>query len=111
MEDFFLKIVKQGAYSPDDIGSYFLILERGRAVHVEFDLHCDPDDSKERKAVEGLWNKSSQDLLDEGALFDRPYGIWSKLIYEKAISYHNKLKQLKREFDPKGIMNPGKLNL
>ncbi len=111
IEDFFFKTVKQGAYSPDDIGSYFLIMERGRAVQVEFDLHCDPDDAKERKAVEGIWNKSSQDLIDEGALFDRPYGIWSKLIYEKAISYHNKLKQLKSEFDPKGIMNPGKLNL
>ncbi|MCK5255557.1 MAG: hypothetical protein KAQ81_06010, partial [Deltaproteobacteria bacterium] len=28
-----------------------------------------------------------------------------------ASNYHHKIKQLKDEFDPKGIMNPGKVYL
>jgi len=111
MERLMIKLAIEGSYPEEDIGGYFLILERGRGVHLEFDLHCDLKDSKESKKVKELWYKSSQDLLGQGALYDRPYGIWSEMIYRKAINYHHKLKQLKYEFDPKGIMNPGKLNL
>ena len=111
MEKVVGRLSQEGGYPREDIGGYFLILERGRGVHVEFDLHCDLNHLEERTQVEALWNKSSQDLLTTGALFDRPYGIWSTLIYKKAHTYHQKLKQLKQEFDPKGIMNPGTLSL
>lgn len=111
MERLMIKLVKEGSYLDEDLGGYFLILERGRGVHVEFELHCDFKDSQERKNVEEIWNKSSHYLLKEGALYDRPYGIWSDLVYQQAASYHHKLKQLKCEFDPQGIMNPGKLSL
>jgi len=111
MERLMLKLTKEGNYPGEDMGGYFLILERGRGVHIEFDLHCDFKNKEERKKVEGLWNKTSKDLLEEGALYDRPYGIWSELTYKKASNYHHKIKQLKDEFDPKGIMNPGKVYL
>jgi hypothetical protein len=109
MERLMLKLAKEGNYPEEDVGGYFLILERGRGVHIEFDLHCDFKDKQESKNVEELWNKSSKDLLEVGALYDRPYGIWSELTYKKASNYHHKIKQLKDEFDPKGIMNPGKI--
>lgn len=111
MERLMTKLAKEEGYPDEDIGGYFLILERGRGVHVEFELHCDLKDKEDSKKVEELWNKSSKDLLEEGALYDRPYGIWSELTYKKASNYHHKIKQLKYEFDPKGIMNPGKLYL
>lgn len=96
-------------YPAEDIGGYFLILERGRGVHIELDLHCDLTNKEDRKRVEELWSQSSEDLLNEGALYDRPYGLWSDITYRKASAYHHKIKQLKDEFDPNGIMNPGKL--
>ena len=48
-------------------------------------------------------------LQDKGALFDRPYGYWAEMVYAKAPHYFSKLKQLKKEMDPQGILNPGKL--
>jgi len=111
MEKLMIKLTKEGSYPEKDLGGYFLILERGRGIHLEFDLHCDLKDSKEIEKIKELWYKSSQDLLEQGALYDRPYGVWAEMIYKKAINYHHKLKQLKHELDPKGIMNPGKLNL
>jgi len=84
MEKLMLKLAKEGNYPGEDMGGYFLILERGRGVHIEFDLHCDLEDKQES---------------------------WSELTYKKASNYHHKIKQLKDEFDPKGIMNPGKVYL
>jgi hypothetical protein len=101
--------VSEHGYPYQDVGSYFLICERGRGVHVEYDLHCTPHPSEERKSVETLWHTLSLKLLEHGALYDRPYGAWAEMTYKKAKNYHKKLKQLKDEFDPRGIMNPGKL--
>jgi FAD/FMN-containing dehydrogenase len=47
--------------------------------------------------------------MNGGALFDRPYGDWAVLVYERAPEYAAKLKQIKKEMDPQGILNPGKL--
>jgi hypothetical protein len=94
-------------YLEQDIGGYFVAMERGRAIHCEFDLHCEFNDTKQQ--VRDLWLAASKMLMDKGALFDRPYGDWAEMVYARAPQYALKLKQLKQEMDPKGILNPGKL--
>jgi FAD/FMN-containing dehydrogenase len=47
--------------------------------------------------------------MDRNALFDRPYGDWAKMAYARLPQYALKLKQIKNEMDPQGILNPGKL--
>lgn len=96
-------------YSPSAIGGYILPLERGRAVHCEFDLHCDLNNRQEASGVKRLWLAASSQLINQGAYFDRPYGPWADMVYQRAGHYTTKLKEIKQALDPKGILNPGKL--
>jgi FAD/FMN-containing dehydrogenase len=84
-------------------------MERGRAVHCEFDLHCDPEDRNEVGMVKSLWLKASEALMNQGAFFDRPYGAWAEMVFRRSGNHTVKLKEIKREMDPRGILNPGKL--
>lgn len=96
-------------YPEQDIGGYFAVMERGRGIHCEFDIHCNPHNTAEQQRIKELWLSASASLMNGGALFDRPYGDWAVLVYERAPEYAAKLKQIKKEMDPQGILNPGKL--
>lgn len=104
-----LEMARKNKYPPADTGGYFVVMERGRAVHCEFDVHGDPHSAAERERIKKLWLAASGSLADHGALFDRPYGDWASLAYARAPEYAAKLKQIKQEMDPQGILNPGKL--
>jgi len=96
-------------YPVEDIGAYILPIERCRAVHCEFDLHCNLDDPAEKDRIKTLWLEASEKLIDAGAFFDQPYGAWADMIYSRTGEYTLKLKELKKEFDPNYILNPGHL--
>jgi len=102
-------VLTEHNYPQTNIGIYLLPMERGRAVHLECDLHCDLSDQQELEQVKQLWLTLSEALISKGALFDRPYGAWANMIYARTGTYTIKLKQLKKELDPNNIMNPGKL--
>ena len=96
-------------YPGKDIGKYVLPIERGRSFYCEFDFHCDFENKEETERVKGLWLKASEQLMDGGAYFERPYGAWAEMVYRRAGAYAAKLKDLKGELDPNNVMNPGKL--
>jgi FAD/FMN-containing dehydrogenase len=96
-------------YDSGDTGGYVLLLERGRAVHCEFDLHCDLTSEEEAREVRSLWLAMSKKLIEEGCLFDRPYGAWAPMVFDRTGQHAIMLKQIKREIDPQNILNPGKL--
>jgi FAD/FMN-containing dehydrogenase len=96
-------------YPAADIGGYFVVMERGRGLHCEFDLHAEGQSAADRERVKKLWLAASALLMDQGALFDRPYGDLAAMVYARAPEYALKLKQIKHEIDPQGILNPGKL--
>lgn len=98
-----------GNFDTTSVGAYLLPLERGRAVHCEFDLHCNLQDAEETRRVKDLWLKASEALMNHGACFDRPYGAWANMVYQRSGSYTAKLREVKAELDPNRIMNPGKL--
>jgi FAD/FMN-containing dehydrogenase len=102
-------VLSEHNYPHSGMGLYLLPMERGRAVHVECDLHCDPSDQQEVEQAYKLWLTLSEVLINKGALFDRPYGAWADMIYSRTGSYTTKLQELKKELDPNNIMNPGKL--
>lgn len=109
MEEVLRKECEKAGCSVSSVGGYLLPLERGRAVHCEFDLHCDLNNELETRRVKNLWAGASQALINNGAYFDRPYGPWAEMVYQRAGEYTNKLRQIKRELDPNDILNPGKL--
>ena len=96
-------------YSQAALGGYLLPIERGRAVHCEFDLHCDPADQGETERVRRAWLEASEALMNKGAYFSRPYGPWAEMMYRRSGTYTRTLKEIKDEVDPNHIMNPGKL--
>jgi hypothetical protein len=109
MEAVVKELCERRGYDSTAIGGYVLALERGRAVHCEFDLHCNLKDEKETNMVKDLWLKASEDLTAAGAFFDRPYGAWANMLYKRCGTYTEKLREIKKELDPNNILNPGKL--
>jgi hypothetical protein len=109
MESVIKETCRSDGYNPADLGGYLLPVERGRAVHCEFDLHCDLSNLSEAATVKQVWLKASEALINRGAYFSRPYGPWAAMMYRRSGSYTRKLKEIKDEVDPNHIMNPGKL--
>jgi len=92
-----------------EVGVYMQPLERGRACHLQFSFPCELEDEAERENIGSLFVELSKQLIDDGAFFTRPYGPWADMVYSRASSYTAMLKELKKIYDPNGIMNPGKL--
>jgi FAD/FMN-containing dehydrogenase len=67
------------------------------------------NNEQETAKVKDLWLTASADLMNQGAYFDRPYGPWADMVYQRAGHYTTKLKEIKKALDPQGILNPGKL--
>jgi hypothetical protein len=104
-----MEFINEYRYPLQNIGVFVLPIERGRAVHCEADFHCNPKDKHEVEQVKNLWLEVSERFINNGAFFDRPYGAWSDMVYSRAGTYTQKLKELKRELDPNNILNPGHL--
>ena len=96
-------------YPPGDIGGYLQPIEHNRACHLEFNFFYDPANHLEVERVQSLYRHAASVLLDEGALFTRPYGELAKLVYDRAGGYTTALKRVKKVFDPNNIMNAGNL--
>ena len=103
------EIAAKHGYPISDIGGYLQPIEHNRACHLEFNFFYDPANHKEVEKVKKLYRDAAPVLLDEGALFTRPYGELAKLVYKRAAGYTAALKRVKKVFDPKNIMNPGNL--
>jgi hypothetical protein len=110
---FYLDIVEEVAarhgYPISDIGSYIQPIEHNRGCQMEFTFFYDPTNNAERAMIVSLYRTAALSLLDEGAFFSRPYGELASMVYERAAGYTEALKRLKKVFDPKNVMNPGKL--
>jgi len=97
-------------YPIGDIGAYLQPIEHHRACHLEFNFFYDPASPAEVDRVKSLYQDAVRVLLNEGALFTRPYGEdLTRLVYERAADYTMTLRRVKKIFDPNNIMNPGNL--
>jgi len=103
------KMAAQHGYPMSDIGIYIQPIEHNRACHMEFTFFYNPADSSEKALIADLYRHVALALLNQGALFTRPYGELASMVYERASGYTMALKRLKKVFDPKNIMNPGNL--
>ena len=109
----FVEIVEAVApkhgYPVADIGSYIQPIEHNRACQVEFTFFYDGKDDAAEARIVALYRDAARALMNEGALFTRPYGDLAPMVYERAASYVMALKRMKKVFDPNNVMNPGNL--
>ena len=103
------EIAAQHGYPISEIGVYIQPIEHNRACRPEFNFFYDPENEAETAAIRALYNEAAKVLLNEGAVFTRPYGDLAPIVYERAATYARALKRLKKVFDPNNIMNPGNL--
>lgn len=104
-----LDVADRYGFRGEDIGCYLQPIEYGRACHLEFNFYYRTDSQEDVAKLRQLYSEAVEILLDKGAFFTRPYEMLSKVVYKRAPSYANTLKQLKNIFDPNHIMCPGNL--
>ncbi len=96
-------------YPTSEIGIYIQPAQQGVACHCEFSLPFNPDNPGEVKGVQELFLEGSKALIQQGAFFSRPYGIWADMAYNRDEQTTIVLKKIKGIFDPNNVMNPSKL--
>ncbi len=96
-------------YPTSDIGIYVQPQHQGVSHHCEFNLPFNPKDEKESTKIKELYSKASEELIERGAYFARPYGMWANLVYNRDAQSTMALRKIKNVFDPNNVLNPGKL--
>jgi len=104
-----LQVAEAHQYPAADIGIYIQPIQQGRSCHCEFGLTCDPSDEREVAKVSKFFLAASESLMKEGAFFSRPYGPWAGMVYNRDAVSRESMRKVKNIFDPRDILNPGKL--
>lgn len=102
-------VAEATGYPIPEIGVYLQPLQQGVSCHCEFSLPYNPGDEREVTQVRELFTKASEELLEQGAFFSRPYGIWADAVFNRDMQNAIVLKKVKGIFDPNNVLNPGKL--
>jgi FAD/FMN-containing dehydrogenase len=102
-------LAEAAGYPASDLGIYIQPRHQGVNCHCEFSFPYNPDKRKEVARLQILYTQASEMLINHGAFFTRPYGIWANLAFSRDIQSTKILKKIKDILDPNGIMNPGKL--
>ena len=96
-------------YPVPDIGVYLQPVHQGVGCHCEFILPFDLTNQIEVQKTKELFREASHRLFKQGAYFSRPYGIWADMVYNADARTMLVTQKIKDIFDPKHVMNPGKL--
>ncbi len=98
---------KVRGYPSDRIGVYIQPIVQGTSCHCEFNFYFDP--SEAAMAAAGMVREGAEVAAQRGGFFSRPYPPWRQTAYRHAPATMAMQKKIKNIFDPKGILNPGKL--
>jgi len=107
--DMMYELAEKYGYASKNIGIYIQPTIQGCNCHLEFSLAYNPKDKPGADAVRHLVTEGGAVLAGMGGFFSRPYGTWSRFAYDRKGMHVIGQRKLKGIFDPKGIMNPGKL--
>ncbi|MCX5860240.1 MAG: FAD-binding protein [Proteobacteria bacterium] len=103
------EVMEKTGFPASDLGVYLQPIQQGRSCHFEFNLAFAPDDPAGVKRARETFDRASQALLKQGAFFSRPYGSWPEMLRRLDAESVIALKKVKNIFDPRNVMNPGKL--
>ncbi len=97
--------LRKRKYPSAETGRLIVSADRGRAAYSLYALFKDGSDTGQ------LIDELNGMLLDKGAFFDRPLGKFAQTVFSRIDGYTEHLKRIKDLMDPKGILNPGLLNI
>lgn len=103
-----VKVARGHSYGAANIGFYLQPLENGRACHFEANFYYN-DTKEDATRTSSLYGDAARAVLQQGALFTRPYGLLADLVYPKATDYTTTLRKVKQILDPDNILSPGRL--
>jgi FAD/FMN-containing dehydrogenase len=103
------QVALAAGFAASDLGVYLQPQHQGVSWHVELSLPYDPGDGDETRRAREFFATVSERLIAAGAYFSRPHGAWADLVYERDPVARDVLRKVKAIFDPRGVMNPGKL--
>jgi FAD/FMN-containing dehydrogenase len=103
-------------FPPTEVTVYTQPLEFGRSVMLELDFFMSMNDPESVKRGLAFGYEAINMVLDDGGLFDRPYGGAGLFGFgpqqtPRLGTYAELLKELKFDIDPRNIMAPGRLAL
>jgi len=104
-----VEVAAKYQYPTGDIGCYIQPIQDGHSCQLQFNFYYNPHDEAETETIRKIYAEAAAAVLDRGAYFNRPYGVISGMAYKKHGDYASLLKTFKKQFDPNGILNPGKL--
>lgn len=97
-------------YPAKHMGVYLQPTLHGTNCHCEFNLSYKSQSKEQTDKVKRFDTEASRVLVNMGGFFSRPYGSWADFAYGGSSAVTTEItKKIKGIFDPKGIMNPGKL--
>ena len=96
-------------FPTSEIGIYLQPIHQGVSCHIEFDFPFNRNSPREVSRMKDLYIKASKEMLNQGAYYSRPYGIWADMAFNRDAQSTRVIKKIKGIFDPKNVMNPGKL--
>jgi FAD/FMN-containing dehydrogenase len=102
-------LAQQRGFSTGNIGVYIQPVAQGTSCHCEFDFYYDKANREESDKMKKVDIEAVDQLEQQGAFFNRPYGNWADIAYRRAADTAEMQKKIKDIFDPNWILNPGKL--
>jgi FAD/FMN-containing dehydrogenase len=102
-------LAEKYGFQAADLGVYIQPVVQGTSCHCEFNLYYNPGKSQEAEAARRMVSACSEDIARMGGFFSRPYPSWKETAYRRAAGTMIVQRKIKQIFDPKEILNPGKL--
>ena len=102
-------LAKLQGYPAESVGVYIQPIVQGTSCHCEFSFYFDPANAEMTIGTRKMVEAGSADIGQRGGFFSRPYPPWKEIAYRNSPATVAMQKKIKAIFDPKGILNPGKL--
>ncbi len=102
-------VVNERGFAPGQMGMYVQPIVQGTSCHCEFTFYYDGADGHAAARTEAVARETVRQVGGSGGFFSRPYPLWKEMAYDRSPFTATMQKRIKNIFDPKGILNPGKL--
>ncbi len=96
-------------FPEEDLGLYVQPIRQGSSCHLEFQIFYNPSDEEGAARAGALARDAAASLAEAGAFFSRPHEPWTGPAYDRCPDTVYALRELKKVFDPDGVLNRGKL--